>query len=44
MTEKQNFGEKLVTVKPGHAYYSKLIPVVDVDFRFISASSIPYLY
>ena len=26
MTEKQNFGEKLVTVKPGHAYYSKVDP------------------
>ena len=26
MTEKQNFGEKLVTIKPGHAYYSKVDP------------------
>ena len=26
MTEKQNFGEKLVTVKPGHTYYSKVDP------------------
>ena len=26
MTEKQNFGEKLVTVKPGHASYSKVDP------------------